>query len=100
MSDQPFRTHDPTSDREGTSDDASRPGAIATDKAPERRYSLQGEIARGGMGTIYRATDCVLGREVAVKILLSRYGPDSSAAQRFAVEARVAAQLQHPGIPP
>jgi serine/threonine protein kinase len=61
---------------------------------------LLDEIARGGMGVIYRATDHVLGREVAVKVLQEKYAPDSGAARRFADEARIAAQLQHPGIPP
>jgi hypothetical protein len=64
------------------------------------RYALADEIARGGMGVIYRATDTALGREVAVKVLQDRFGPDSGVARRFADEARIAAQLQHPGIPP
>jgi tetratricopeptide (TPR) repeat protein len=64
------------------------------------RYQLPGEIARGGMGVIYRATDTALGREVAVKVLQERYAPESGAARRFADEAHIAAQLQHPGIPP
>src|SRR5262249_31364553 len=63
------------------------------------RYELLGEIARGGMGIISRATDTVLGREVAVKVLREQFGPASAAARRFADEARIAAQLQHPGIP-
>jgi hypothetical protein len=65
-----------------------------------QRYELLGEIARGGMGVIYRATDTVLGREVAVKVLHERFAPDSGVARRFADEARIAAQLQHPAIPP
>jgi serine/threonine protein kinase len=52
------------------------------------------------MGVIYRATDTVLGREVAVKVLLDKYGPDSGAARRFADEARITGQLQHPSVPP
>jgi tetratricopeptide (TPR) repeat protein/tRNA A-37 threonylcarbamoyl transferase component Bud32 len=58
------------------------------------------EIARGGMGVIYHATDTALGREVAVKVLQDKYGPDSGGARRFADEARITAQLQHPAIPP
>jgi hypothetical protein len=58
------------------------------------------EIARGGMGLIYRATDTALGREVAVKVLHERFAPDSGTARRFAAETRITAQLQHPGIPP
>src|SRR5262245_15451734 len=66
---------------------------------PGGRYQLQEEIARGGMGVIYRAVDTTLGRPVAVKVLQDRFEPDSAAARRFAVEARIAGQLQHPGIP-
>jgi tetratricopeptide (TPR) repeat protein len=64
------------------------------------RYHLEGEIARGGMGIIYRATDTVLGREVAVKVLQEKYAPQSGAAVRFFSEARITGQLQHPSIPP
>lgn len=67
---------------------------------PSSRYTLLAEIARGGMGIVWRATDTALGREVAVKALHEKYAPDSAAAQRFADEARIAAQLQHPAIPP
>ena len=63
------------------------------------RYRLDGEIARGGMGEVYRATDTVLNREVAVKVLQPKYAPDSGTAQRFHDEARITAQLQHPNIP-
>jgi eukaryotic-like serine/threonine-protein kinase len=65
-----------------------------------QRYVLGEEIARGGMGVVYRATDTTLGREVAVKVLQDKYGPESAAARRFADEARIAGQLQHPAIPP
>jgi serine/threonine-protein kinase len=76
---------------------------VATPTAPPdgvTRYVLGEEIARGGMGTVFLATDTVLGREVAVKVLQEKYAPASGAARRFADEARIAAQLQHPGIPP
>jgi serine/threonine protein kinase len=52
------------------------------------------------MGVIYRDTDTTLGREVAVKVLQDRFAPDSGVARRFAAEARITAQLQHPDIPP
>ncbi len=64
------------------------------------RYIFGDEIARGGMGVVYRATDAAFGREVAVKVLLAKYDPDSVAARRFADEARITGQLQHPAIPP
>jgi serine/threonine-protein kinase len=41
----------------------------------------------------------VLGREVAVKVLQEQYAPDSGTARRFADEARITGQLQHPNVP-
>jgi tetratricopeptide (TPR) repeat protein len=76
--------------------------AAAASPAPPSagRYQLLLEIARGGMGVIWRAIDTTLGREVAVKVLQDKYAPDSGTARRFADEARITAQLQHPAIPP
>jgi len=65
-----------------------------------QRYQLLDEIARGGMGVIWRATDTALRREVAVKVLQDKFALDSGTARRFADEARITAQLQHPTIPP
>src|SRR5262245_6090929 len=67
--------------------------------SPATRYQLGEEIARGGMGVIHRATDTVLGRKVAVKVLQEKYAHDPATARRFADEARITAQLQHPNIP-
>src|SRR5262245_45649114 len=61
-----------------------------------QRYSLDGEIGRGGMGVVYRATDLELKRNVAVKVLSGP--PSSQAKQRFIREARAAAALNHPHI--
>jgi tetratricopeptide (TPR) repeat protein len=71
----------------------------AVGASPAARYVLGEEIARGGMGVVYRATDTVLGRQVAVKVLQVKYAPDSGTARRFADEARITGQLQHPNIP-
>jgi tRNA A-37 threonylcarbamoyl transferase component Bud32 len=57
------------------------------------RYQSPQQIGRGGMGDIYRATDSVLGREVAVKILAERYSQDDSVRERFKREALAAARL-------
>jgi eukaryotic-like serine/threonine-protein kinase len=57
------------------------------------RYRDPQQIGRGGMGDIYRATDSVLGREVAVKILAERYSQDESVRERFKREALAAARL-------
>jgi tetratricopeptide (TPR) repeat protein len=73
---------------------------IAVPPSVTQRYTLGDEIARGGMGVVYRATDTVLGREVAVKVLHEKYPSESGAAFRFAGEARISGQLQHPSIPP
>ncbi len=58
---------------------------------------LLGELARGGMGAVYRALDRRLGREVAVKVVLGG-GADPEERERFAVEARASARLKHPNI--
>jgi eukaryotic-like serine/threonine-protein kinase len=57
------------------------------------RYREPELIGRGGMGDIYRATDAVLGRVVAVKILAERYAQDESIRERFTREALAAARL-------
>lgn len=62
-------------------------------------YELLDEIGRGGMGVVYRARDISLTRDVAVKLLSTRYSAGSLAAQRFLGEARITGQLQHPAIP-
>jgi len=63
------------------------------------RYVFHEEIGRGGMGVVYRATDTLLGREVAIKMLQGHLGAGHPAAERFLNEAQVTGQLQHPGIP-
>src|SRR5215475_12329187 len=57
------------------------------------RYGSPRRIGRGAMGDIYLATDDVLGREVAVKVLADRYAADESIRQRFKREALAAARL-------
>ena len=107
MSDQPTRSAEPI--------DALHTGSLADPAATtggeivppsalppvsSTRYVLGEEIARGGMGVVYRATDTLFGREVALKVLQERFGASSGAARRFAEEARITGQLQHPAIPP
>lgn len=62
-------------------------------------FELQQEIGFGGMGVVFRARDLMMDREVAIKVLQSKFSPDSSVAHRFLDEARITGQLQHPGIP-
>ncbi|HEU4835170.1 MAG TPA: protein kinase [Pyrinomonadaceae bacterium] len=61
------------------------------------RYRLDSELGRGGMGTVYRATDLELQREVAVKVL-SATAQNTDARERLIREARAAAALNHPHI--
>ncbi len=62
------------------------------------RYEIIDEIARGGMGVVYRARDTVLNRVVAFKILSDSLKGNSVAVEYFLREARAAAALQHPNI--
>ena len=55
-------------------------------------------IATGGMGEVWRSTDVVLGRTVAVKILRADRSVDASFGARFRAEARTLATLHHPGV--
>ncbi|MDN3352955.1 serine/threonine-protein kinase [Actinomadura sp. DC4] len=62
------------------------------------RYRLDERLASGGMGEVWKATDELLGRPVAVKVLKEQYVSDESFRMRFRAEARFAASLQHSGI--
>jgi eukaryotic-like serine/threonine-protein kinase len=62
------------------------------------RYRLDERLASGGMGEVWKATDELLGRSVAVKLLKEIYFSDESFRMRFRAEARFAASLQHSGI--
>jgi eukaryotic-like serine/threonine-protein kinase len=62
------------------------------------RYRLVDRIAGGGMGDVWRGTDEVLGRTVAVKILLPALLEEPGFAERFRGEARTMATINHPGV--
>src|SRR5512138_2998955 len=62
------------------------------------RYRLDERIAGGGMGDVWRGTDEVLGRTVAVKILLSSLLDEPGFQERFRGEARTMATINHPGV--
>jgi predicted Ser/Thr protein kinase len=62
------------------------------------RYVIVGEIARGGMGIVYRAHEPGLKRDVALKVMLAGEGATEEQVERFLREARSAAALQHPNI--
>src|ERR1700758_2313782 len=99
---EPWPTHDPAATAEAPLAAPDSAGGVrmpAGASNPAARYLLGEEMARGGMGVVHRATDTVLGRQVAVKVLQKKYAADSGPAGRFADEARITGQLQHPNIP-
>jgi eukaryotic-like serine/threonine-protein kinase len=60
------------------------------------RYEIRSRLGEGGMGTVYRAWQRSIGREVAIKLIDKRYGRDVMAVKRFLREARLASQLSQP----
>lgn len=61
-------------------------------------YRVEERIGTGGMATVYRATQLVIDRPVAIKVLLRHLQPDDTFVQRFFREARILGQLNHPNI--
>jgi tetratricopeptide (TPR) repeat protein len=89
-------------------DSITDPGPVIRPSSPEMpdsaersaRLQLFGEIARGGMGAVFKGRDADLGRDLAVKILLESHRDKPEMIRRFVEEAQIAGQLQHPGIVP
>jgi eukaryotic-like serine/threonine-protein kinase len=77
----------------GQSTGAMEPAQLLGD-----RYRLDERIGSGGMGVVWRATDLMLARGVAVKLLRPEYTQDSNGRARFRAEARHAGSLSHPAI--
>ena len=65
---------------------------------PGGRYRLVRRIASGGMGEVWQADDTVLGRRVALKMLVEELAADDRATRRFVREARATARLAHPNV--
>jgi serine/threonine protein kinase len=64
------------------------------------QYLIEGEVGRGGMAVVYRATDLRLHRTVAIKVLPPDVAFNTDVKTRFIREAQTAAQLNHPNIVP
>jgi serine/threonine-protein kinase len=73
---------------------------FAYPQLPGQRYRLDGEVDRGGMGTIFKGHDTRLDRQIAFKFLLFKHHEDADQRRRFVREARITGRLQHPGIVP
>ena len=84
------------------SSDRRVPGTAVPDpmvgRLLDNRYLMGPRIARGGMASVYEATDTRLERTVAVKIMHAGLGDDDEFAARFVREARAAARLSHPNV--
>src|SRR6516164_7276443 len=61
-------------------------------------YRIMSKLGEGGMGTVYRATDTKLNRDVAIKMLPEAFRADSARMARFEREAQLLAALNHPNI--
>ncbi|MEZ4362655.1 MAG: serine/threonine protein kinase [Kofleriaceae bacterium] len=87
-----------------TASSAADPSPAEAPEAPELRelgdYQLEAQIARGGMGVVYRARHRTLGRKVAIKVLVGGVWSDDEARARFRAEAELAASLEHEHIVP
>jgi eukaryotic-like serine/threonine-protein kinase len=65
---------------------------------PEGRYCLVRQLGVGGMGEVWEADDTLLGRRVALKVLVQELAGDARATRRFVREARATAKLTHPNV--
>src|SRR5215471_13949898 len=62
----------------------------------EGKYRIETELGRGGMGTVYRATNIAIERTVAIKVLNPELVSNQQAVERFRREARAAGRINHP----
>jgi serine/threonine protein kinase len=64
----------------------------------DSKYKIEEKLGEGGMGVVYRATHVFIDRPVAIKFLRKEYLADSAAVDRFKLEARAAARINHPNV--
>ncbi|MFH1574934.1 MAG: protein kinase [Acidobacteriota bacterium] len=88
----------PSSDSEGLGELESLSGKTGSG-ASLAHFRLLKEVGRGGMGTVYRALDTLLDREVAVKVLSEELSAAPEFQERFVREAKIVARMADPNIP-
>ncbi len=78
----------------------SEPGPAGPDLTGRRigRYRIESLLGRGGMASVWKAHDTLLGRDVALKILAPSLAESTQARHRFRREAQLAARLDYPGV--
>ena len=69
------------------------PGSVVEDT-----YEIDAKLGTGAMGEVYAARHVNLGKRVAIKVISQRLSEDNAAIERFAMEARTLARIQHPAI--
>ncbi|KKL13557.1 hypothetical protein LCGC14_2524580, partial [marine sediment metagenome] len=85
----------------GPAGDAAGPeGSPSRDDRAYPGFEVKGEIGRGGFGAVHLAREQALTRDIALKSTIGQRGADPVRTARFLAEARITAQLQHPGIVP
>ena len=93
------RTKESNSRRDALTRACVRSALFSSSPAPRiGKYTLVEHIGEGGLGTVYRATDPDLGRQVAIKILHHASDAHSKGQARLAREARALASLAHPNV--
>ncbi len=90
----------PGRDKNAVPDGDADAGEQAVRDAVGYDYEILSKLGSGGFGTVWRARDLALEREVALKVLHPHIARDSEAVGAFWQEARLAAQLAHPAIVP
>lgn len=71
---------------------------VATPRMLAGRYRLEKRLGHGGMGKVYRATDMLLSREVAVKMIRDEFFADRKAIEKFRQESQVTGSFAHPNV--
>jgi len=96
----PLEQSVPTVERAAT--DPSSPTVVVSDpmigRVLDGKYEILSPLGAGGMGAVYLARRVLIGDEVAVKVLHTKFANDDTFVERFRREARAAAQLHHPNV--